>query len=130
MAAELPSSARVVIIGGGAVGCSALYHLAKLGWTDALLLEKNELTSGSTWHAAGNCPNFSGNWGIMKLQHYSTKLYARLGDEVDYPMNYHVTGSIRLAHTTDRVEEFRYVVGMAGYQGIDLAMMSLLASLM
>ena len=122
MAAELPSSARVAIIGGGAVGCSALYHLAKLGWTDAVLLEKNELTSGSTWHAAGNCPNFSTNWGIMKLQHYSTKLYARLGDEVGYPMNYHVTGSIRLAHTQSRMEEFRHVVGMGGYQGVDLAM--------
>ncbi|MDF2765405.1 MAG: putative oxidoreductase [Rhodospirillales bacterium] len=124
MAAELPSSARVVIIGGGAVGCSALYHLAKLGWTDALLLEKNELTSGSTWHAAGNCPNFSGNWGIMKLQNYSTRLYARLGDEVGYPMNYHVTGSVRLAHTRSRMEEFRHVVGMAEYQGIELAMMN------
>ena len=122
MAAELPSSARVVIIGGGAVGCSALYHLAKLGWTEAVLLERNELTSGSTWHAAGNCPNFSTNWGIMKLQHYSTKLYARLGDEVGYPMNHHVTGSIRLAHTEDRMEEFRHVVGMGGYQGVDLAM--------
>jgi dimethylglycine dehydrogenase len=51
--------ARVVIIGGGAVGCSTLYHLAKMGWTDCLLLEMNELTSGSTWHAAGNVPNFS-----------------------------------------------------------------------
>ena len=122
MAAELPSSARVAIIGGGAVGCSALYHLAKLGWTEAVLLERNELTSGSTWHAAGNCPNFSTNWGVMKLQHYSTKLYARLGDEVGYPMNYHVTGSIRLAHTEDRTEEFRHVVGMGGYQGVDLAM--------
>jgi dimethylglycine dehydrogenase len=122
MAGELPSTARVVIIGGGAVGCSALYHLAKLGWTDVLLLEKNELTSGSTWHAAGNCPNFSGNWGIMKLQNYSTKLYARLGEEVGYPMNYHVTGSIRLAHTRDRMEEFRHVVGMSDYQGVGLAM--------
>ena len=91
--------ARVVIIGGGAVGCSALYHLAKLGWTDCLLLERDELTSGSTWHAAGNCPNFSTSWNVIKLQRYSTKLYARLGEETDYPINYHVTGSIRLAHT-------------------------------
>jgi dimethylglycine dehydrogenase len=81
----LPSHARVVMIGGGAVGCSALYHLAQRGWTDALLLEMDELTSGSTWHAAGNCPNFSGSWGLMKLQRYLTQLYARLAAEVDYP---------------------------------------------
>jgi dimethylglycine dehydrogenase len=62
---DLPSHARVVIIGGGAVGCSSLYHLARLGWTDVLLLERDELTSGSSWHAAGNCPNFSTSWSIM-----------------------------------------------------------------
>ena len=120
----MTEQARVVIIGGGAVGCSALYHLAQMGWSDCVLLERNELTSGSTWHAAGNCPNFSTNWGIMKLQHYSTRLYARLGDEVGYPMNYHVTGSIRLAHHQDRMEEFRHVVGMGRYQGIDFAMLT------
>ena len=124
MAAELPSQARVVVIGGGAVGCSALYHLAKLGWTDCVLLERNELTSGSTWHAAGNCPNFSGNWGIMKLQHYSTKLYARLGDEVGYPMNYHVTGSIRLAHTKGGWRSSGMWSAWRGYQGIGFEMLA------
>ena len=123
--ADFPTQARVVIIGGGAVGCSALYHLAKAGWTDCLLLEKNELTSGSTWHAAGNCPNFSGSWSIMKMQYYSTELYSKLADIADYPMNYHVTGSIRLAHTKDRMEEFEHVTAMAHHQGIDLRMMSL-----
>ncbi len=62
--ADLPSTARVVIIGGGVVGVSTLYHLAKKGWTDCVLLEKNELTAGSTWHAAGNCPNFSTSWAV------------------------------------------------------------------
>ena len=104
--AKLPSSARVVVIGGGAVGASVLYHLAGLGWTDCVLLEKNELTSGSTWHAAGNCPNYVGSWTIMKIQSYSTSLYRRLGELVDYPMNYHVTGAIRLAHSRQRMEEF------------------------
>ena len=65
--AKLPTSARVVVIGGGAVGSSVLYHLAEMGWTDCVLLEKNELTSGSTWHAAGNCPNFVGSWTICLL---------------------------------------------------------------
>ncbi len=122
--ATLPSTARVVIIGGGAVGASSLYHLAKAGWTDCLLIEKNELTSGSTWHAAGNCPNFSASWSVMKMQSYSTSLYRRLGEEVDYPMNYHVTGAIRLAHSKERMQEFEHVVSMAQYQGIDFRMMS------
>ena len=95
------SQARVVVIGGGAVGCSALYHLTRLGWTDVVLLERDELTAGSTWHAAGNCPNFSTSWSILKLQRYSTTLYGRLAQEVGYDINYHLTGSIRLAHTTD-----------------------------
>jgi len=114
----MTEQARVVIIGGGAVGCSALYHLAKLGWTDCLLLERDELTSGSTWHAAGNCPNFSTSWNVIKLQRHSTKLYARLGEEVGYPINYHVTGSLRLAHNRDRMDEFRHVASMAQAQGI------------
>jgi len=122
--ADFPTHARVVIIGGGSVGCSSLYHLAKMGWTDCVLLEKNELTSGSTWHAAGNCPTFSGSWSIMKMQAYSNDLYTRLGEEVDYPMNYHVTGSIRLAHTIERMREFEHVCAMARYQGADLQMMT------
>ena len=116
----LPSTARVVIIGGGSIGTSVLYHLAKMGWTDCLLLEKNELTSGSTWHAAGNCPNFVGSWTMMKIQSYSTELYRRLGEEVDYPMNYHVTGAIRLAHTRQRMEEFRHVEAMGRQMGVEL----------
>ena len=80
---DFPKEARVVIIGGGAVGASSLYHLAKAGWTDCVLLEKNELTAGSTWHAAGNVPTFSTSWSIMNIQRYSTELYSRLGEEVD-----------------------------------------------
>lgn len=114
------ASARVVIIGGGAVGASALYHLAKAGWTDSLLLEKNELTAGSTWHAAGNVPTFSSSWSIMNMQRYSASLYRGLGEAVGYPMNYHVTGSVRLGHSRERLQEFRRVVGMGRYQGMDL----------
>ena len=80
--AEFPTTARVVIIGGGAVGASCLYHLAKAGWSDCVLLEKNELTAGSTWHAAGNVPTFSSSWSIMNLQRYSTELYRGLGSVV------------------------------------------------
>ena len=122
--AALPSTARVVVIGGGAVGCSVLYHLAQMGWTDCVLLEKNELTSGSTWHAAGNCPNFVGSWTMMKIQSYSTKLYRDLGALVDYPMNYHVTGAIRLAHSRQRMEEFRHVEAMGRQMGVELQELS------
>ncbi len=123
--ADFPTSARVVIIGGGVVGTSTLYHLAKEGWTDCVLLEKNELTAGSTWHAAGNCPSFSTSWAVMNMQRYSLGLYAGLAEEVDYPMNYHVTGSIRLAHSRNRMMEFERARGMGRYQGLDLEMMSL-----
>jgi dimethylglycine dehydrogenase len=116
--AELPASARVVIIGGGAVGVSSLYHLAKAGWTDCVLLEKNELTSGSTWHAAGNVPTFSSSWSLMNMQRYSAELYRGLAQAVDYPMNYHITGSIRLAHGKERMREFQRAKGMGRYQGM------------
>ena len=121
---DLPTTARVVIIGGGSVGTSCLYHLAKAGWTDCLLLEKNELTAGSTWHAAGNVPTFSASWSIMHMQRYSTELYRGLADAVDYPMNYHVTGSVRLGHSKERLQEFRRVAGMGRYQGMDIEIMS------
>lgn len=115
---DLPSHARVVIIGGGAVGVSSLYHLAKAGWTDCVLLEKNELTSGSTWHAAGNVPTFSSSWSLMNMQRYSAELYRGLSEAVGYPMNYHVTGSVRLAHGRERMREFQRARGMGRYQGM------------
>ncbi|WP_373049947.1 NAD(P)/FAD-dependent oxidoreductase, partial [Thalassovita aquimarina] len=120
----LPSSARVVIIGGGVVGASALYHLAKAGWRDCVLLEKNELTAGSTWHAAGNVPTFSSSWSIMNMQRYSAELYRQLGDAVDYPMNYHVTGSVRIGHSAERLQEFQRVKAMGRHQGMNLEVMT------
>ncbi|MCK0167182.1 FAD-dependent oxidoreductase [Jannaschia sp. S6380] len=120
----LPGQARVVIIGGGAVGVSALYHLARAGWTDCLLLERNELTAGSTWHAAGNCPNFAGSWTVMNIQRYSMALYRGLADAVGYPMNYHVTGAIRLAHSDERMQEFEHVRAMGAMQGLRMEMMT------
>ena len=122
---ELPKSARIVIIGGGVVGVSCLYHLAKAGWKELLLLEKNELTAGSTWHAAGNVPTFSSSWAIMNMQRYSTELYRGLSKAVDYPMNYHVTGSVRLSHSKERMQEFQRAKGMGIYQGMDLEVIGL-----
>ncbi len=119
-----PTTARVVIIGGGAVGVSSLYHLARAGWTDCVLLEKNELTAGSTWHAAGNVPTFSTSWSLMNMQRYSTELYRGLGQAVGYPMNYHVTGSVRLAHAKERMQEFARAMGMGRQQGMALELLS------
>ena len=121
---DIPATARVVIIGGGVVGVSALYHLAMAGWTDCVLLEKNELTAGSTWHAAGNVPTFSTAWSLMNMQRYSTELYRGLGQAVGYPMNYHVTGSVRLGHTRERMQEFRRAKGMGRYQGMALEVLA------
>ncbi len=121
---ELPGHARVVIIGGGAVGASVSYHLAKAGWTDVVLLEKNELTAGSTWHAAGNVPTFSSSWSIMNMQRYSAQLYRGLAEAVDYPMNYHVTGSVRLGHTRERLMEFQRVKQMGDHAGLAMEMLA------
>ena len=110
--------ARVVVIGGGIAGCSAMYHLALMGCTDVLLLERDELTSGSTWHAAGNVPTFSTSWSLMKMQSYSAALYRKLAKDPDSPISYHVTGSVRLAHSPERMAEFRHVAGMANAQGM------------
>ena len=120
----MKTHARVVVIGGGIVGCSVLYHLTRMGWSDAVLLERDELTAGSTWHAAGNCPNFSTSWNIMKLQSYSNRLYRRLWGEVDCAIDHRAGGSIRLAHTRERMEEFRHVVGMANAQGLAFEILS------
>jgi dimethylglycine dehydrogenase len=111
--------ARVVVIGGGVVGCSCLYHLAKIGITDVLLIERDELTSGSTWHAAGNLPTFSTSWSIMKLQKYSAALYRELAASSEDPINYHVTGSVRLAHSRNRMDEFHQVQSMGRANGLD-----------
>src|SRR5687768_3520455 len=117
---NLPSHALDVIIGEGVVDALALYHLDKTGWTHCVLMEKNEVTAGSNWHGAGDVPTFSSSWSIMNMQRYSDSLYRALGAQVGYPMNYHVSGSIRLGHSKQRLQEFKRVVGMGRYQGMDL----------
>src|SRR5215470_5063297 len=115
---ELPRSARVVVIGGGILGCSVLYHLAHLGWSDAVLLEQGELTQGSTWHAAGNTPHFSTSLALSRLHHYGVALYQQLEGETGQPVGFHKTGSLRLASTRDRMDEWRHHLGKARYLGL------------
>ncbi|GAB7528361.1 FAD-dependent oxidoreductase [Pseudomonas sp. 3A(2025)] len=115
----MKSEARVLVIGGGITGVSTLYHLARAGWSDVMLVEKLELTSGSTWHAAGNLPSFSTSLNIMKLQKHSIELYRQLAEQTGQSVGHHQTGSVRLAHTPERMDEFHRVAALATLAGLD-----------
>ncbi len=109
---------RLVIIGGGAVGCSLLYHLAKLGWRDTLLLEKNELTAGSTWHAAGLCTQFSASLTVTRLLMYGVELYQRLEAETGQAVDFRQVGSVRLATVPARMDQYLDARGRARIAGL------------
>ncbi|MGB1009589.1 MAG: NAD(P)/FAD-dependent oxidoreductase, partial [Thiolinea sp.] len=116
----LKSQARVVIIGGGVSGLSALYHLTQEGWTDVVLLERNELTSGTTWHSAAQCPQLAFNQLLLLLRQYTIGLYKELADDPDYPINYHHrTGGMRLLTTQRHVDECQHILSVAKGVGID-----------
>jgi glycine/D-amino acid oxidase-like deaminating enzyme len=93
----MKSHARVVVIGGGVVGVSTLYHLTRKGWKDVVLLERTELTAGSTWHAAGLLPLFNMSYTVGQLHKYSVDLYKRLPAETGQEVSFHVNGNLRLA---------------------------------
>ncbi len=116
--------ARVVVIGGGAVGASCLYHLTRAGIADCLLIEKDELTSGSTWHAAGNIPTYATSWLGMRAGNYAWSLYKDLGDTVDAPITYRHTGAFWPAHTEDRMDLYRHLVGISKSAGFDLSILT------
>ncbi|MGI9499796.1 MAG: FAD-dependent oxidoreductase, partial [Geminicoccaceae bacterium] len=116
--------ARVVVIGGGAVGTSILYHLALKGVTDTLLLERDELTSGSTWHAAGNIPTYATSWLGMRAGNYAWSLYKDLAETVDSAITYRHTSAFWPAHTPDRMDLFRHFCGVSRSAGFDLRMLS------
>jgi len=113
----------VVIIGGGAVGASCLYHLTQAGVSDCVLLEKDELTSGSTWHAAGNIPTYANSWLGMRAGNYAWRLYKELAKDQDAPITYRHTGAFWPAHTTDRIDLFEHLVGVSRSAGFELAML-------
>ncbi len=103
----MKDTARVVVIGGGVVGVSTLYHLAKRGWSDVVLLERTELTAGSTWHAAGLLPLFNMSYSVGQLHQYSVELYKKLEAETGQAVGFHPTGNLRLATNRDRLDEYR-----------------------
>ena len=116
----MKSHTRVVVIGGGIAGCSTLYHLTQEGWTDVVLVERNELTSGTTWHSAAQVTNFGMNQTMVGLKSHSIKLYRELAADPEYPINYHHgDGGIRLANTEAQMDGYRHFSSMARGMGVE-----------
>ena len=115
------STARAVVIGGGIAGCSTLYHLTREGWTDVVLLERDELTSGTTWHSAAQVTNFGAVQTMVGLKSHSIRLYKELADDPGYPINYHHgDGGLRLASRDWHIDGYRHFASLAKGMGIDL----------
>lgn len=115
----MKSRTKVVVIGGGIAGCSTLYHLTQEGWSDVVLVERDELTSGTTWHSAAQVTNFGMNQTMVGLKSHSIKLYKELSEDPDYPINYHHgDGGIRLANTEAQMDGYRHFSSMA--RGMDV----------
>ena len=106
----MKTHARVVVIGGGVAGCSTLYHLTNLGWSDVVLVDKDELTSGSTWLAAGNVPQYSKSYSGTRIHDYPVHLYPTLEEETGQDTGWHSCGSLRIALEEERMVEYRHVV--------------------
>ena len=120
----MKTHARVVVIGGGVVGVGTLYHLAKKGWSDVVLVERTELTAGSTWHAAGLLPLFNMSYTVGQLHKYSVDLYKSLEAETGQDVSFHVTGNLRLACNRDRMDEYHKYCGTANTIGVPFEMIS------
>ena len=116
----MKSRTKAVVIGGGIAGCSTLYHLTQEGWTDVVLVERDELTSGTTWHSAAQVTNFGGNQTMVGLKTHSINLYKELRDDADYPVQYnHGDGGIRLANTEQQMDGYRHFASMARGMGVE-----------
>src|SRR5882724_852097 len=120
----MKSAARVVVIGGRVVGASVLYHLTKAGWSDVLLIERDELTSGSTWHAAGGMHTVNGDPNVAKLQQYTINLYQELEQISGQSCGMHITGGILLAGTRERMDWLRMTQARGRYLGMELEILS------
>jgi len=120
----MKSAAQVVVIGGGVVGASVLYHLTKAGWKDVLLIERDELTSGSTWHAAGGMHTVNGDPNVAKLQQYTINLYKELERISGQSCGMHITGGLMLAGTPERMDWLKMAKARGRYLGMDLELIS------
>ena len=121
---DIQSTAKVLVIGGGVVGVSTLYHLVKKGWSDVCLIERKELTSGSTWHAAGLLPLFNMSYSVGQLHKYSVELYKRLGAETGQDVGIRPVSNIRLATNQDRMDEYLQYAGVAQTIGVEVKFMT------
>ncbi|MEL7012979.1 MAG: FAD-binding oxidoreductase, partial [Pseudomonadota bacterium] len=117
----MKTHAQAVVIGGGVIGCSVLYHLTKLGWTDVVLLERDELTSGSTWHAAANIHGLHDSANISRLQHYTMNLYKDLEKETGQSCGVYQPGSLYLAQTENREHQLKLQAAKAELYGMDFS---------
>ena len=115
----MKSHVRVAVIGGGVVGCSVLYHLTKAGWRDVVLIERNELTSGSTWHAAGGMHTINSDPNVSKLQQYTINLYKEIEQISGQSCGIHITGGLMLAGTPERMDWLRLVHSRGRYLGME-----------
>ena len=115
---------RVLVVGGGVVGVSTLYHLTRKGWTDVALIERTELTAGSTWHAAGLLPLFNMSYTVGQLHKYSVDLYKRLPAETGQDVSFHVSGNLRLATCRERMDEYQKYCGTANTIGVPFEIIS------
>ena len=120
----MQSHAQAVVIGGGVVGCSVLYHLTKAGWTDVVLLERSELTSGSTWHAAGGMHTINGDPNVAKLQQYTIELYSEIEELSEQSIGLHLTGGVFLAATNERFDWLKSMHAKGLYLGMDTEIIS------
>ena len=116
----MKNKTQVVVIGGGVVGAGTLYHLAKKGWTDVVLVERKDLTSGSTWHAAGLLPLFNMSYSVGKLHQYSVDFYHELQEETGMNVGFSVVSNIRLANCQDRMDEYKYYAGVGSTVGVNV----------
>ena len=124
MADAMKSHARAIVIGGGVTGCSILYHLAKMGWTDVVLLERKELTSGSSWHAAGNLFTLTSPNSVSALQKYTFELYPQIEQESGQATGFHPTGGLSLARTKEQTTALKIARGRGRRLGIDAEFIS------
>ena len=116
----LPESTKVVIVGGGVIGCSVAYHLTKFGWKDVVLLERDQLTSGTTWHAAGLVSQLGPTASVTKIRKYTLDLYKKLEKEIDHSAGLRLNGALSIAQTDSRWQELKRQATTAQLYDVDI----------
>src|SRR6476619_434936 len=120
MSDHVPKQVRVVVVGGGIVGCSVAYHLAKLGWRDVVVLEQGEIAGGTTWHAAGMVGRLRTSASMTRINDASARLYASLEAETGHSTGWKQVGSLIVARTEERMVQLRRTAGTAAYLGVNI----------